>query len=102
MLVYRAGNVININALFRRFAALNAAFSGAVTRGRPLASACRREVIANLSAGDALLRRASPLKKQSTGLFFDSPLRSACSIGISRSAERDQGAALDLQAFEKA
>ena len=34
-------------------------------------------VIAGLSAGDALLRRASPLKKQSTGLFFDSPLRSA-------------------------
>ena len=44
------------------------------------------------SKGDALSCRASPLKKQSTGLFFNSPLAERLRVGgVSPSADGDQG-----------
>ena len=44
--------------------------------------------------GDALFPRASPLQKQSTGLFLNSPLAEGLlTLEVSRSAERDRGAA---------
>ncbi|MDY3791213.1 MAG: hypothetical protein SOZ56_01905 [Oscillospiraceae bacterium] len=41
--------------------------------------------------GDALSCRASPLEKQSTGLFFNSPLAERLCKGVSPSAEGDEG-----------
>ena len=73
-----------------------------LNEGTPSALHKFRQPIAMLS-GRHLFPRASPLKKSPTGAFFNSPpARGIVCLSVSRSAERDEGAALDLQAFEKA
>ena len=53
--------------------------------------AAERLVREGTRQGDALFPRASPLQKQSTGLFLNSPLAEGLlTLEISRSAERDQ------------
>ena len=56
--------------------------------------AAERLVRGGTRQGNALFPRASPLQKQSTGLFLNSPLAEGLlTLEVSRSAERDRGAA---------
>ncbi len=53
--------------------------------------AAERIIRGGTRQGDALFPRASPLQKQSTGLFLNSPLAEGLlTLEVSRSAERDQ------------
>ena len=66
--------------------------------------AAERSIRGGTQQGDALFPRASPLQKQSTGLFLNSPLAEGLlTLEVSRSAERDQRLCLwKPQAFKKA
>ena len=66
--------------------------------------AAERIIRGGTRQGDALFPRASPLQKSPTGAFLNSPLAEGfLTLGVSRSAERDQRLCLwTLQAFKKA